>query len=533
QVIVTASEGDGIELPEYYGHAYIPILVDGEVVSVVAAFVDETEQRTLFHNTFLVATVGICLLMTLSFGIPAIGWYLRTKEKQRNERRMRYLAHHDSLTGLINRPRLIERLQQLLASAVDNGTKMAVHFIDLDRFKEVNDTIGHDAGDFLLKTIGERLRQHVRADDLIARLGGDEFVAVQTRIENENEVNEFAERLIEELRQPIQFGEKEISVAVTIGAAIVPEHGTTPDRVLKSADLALYAGKSAGRGRVYYFSPDLDEAFLKRINLEKLIRENAANEEFVLYYQPIFEMDSGRLTGYEALLRLPSPDGSVLMPEEFLPTAEELRLTDSIGSWVIREACRMAATWPNDLIVSVNLSPSQFVSGELVSIVSEALQQSGLPANRLELEVTEMLLLGNTNETMKQLRDLKEMGVAVAMDDFGTGYSSLSYLWKFPFDKLKIDRSFMEDCEKSGHNVQTVIKTIIALSRELHLRVTVEGVENSDQVELLKSAIVDEVQGFYFGQPVQPADLGAHMLNALRDKLTPGNDQPAKHTVGI
>ena len=317
---------------------------------------------------------------------------------------------------------------------------------------------------------------------------------------------------------------------VTIGVALAPADGSTSERLLKSADLALYAGKAGGRCCVRFFLPDMDAALQARLRLEKLIREAIAGDGFVLHYQPVFEMSGKRLLGFEALVRLPASDGTLIQPADFLPVAEEMRVIDKIGAWVLHEACRSAKSWPDNLTVAVNLSPAEFACGDIVDIVVAALNETRLDARRLELEITEHLLLGNDERTMAQLRELKALGVSIVMDDFGTGYSSLSYLWKFPFDKIKIDRSFMEGFSGSGRDVETVIKTIIALGRELNMRVTVEGVETVNQAAFLRGADADQVQGFYFGRPVPAEEVGAELAKELRQSLA-GTDaelRPAK-----
>ena len=465
----------------------------------------------------LVAALSLCGLTALSFGLPAIAWYRRTREKQQADRRIQFLAHHDTLTGLANRARVIERLEAALAVRPSTGGQVALHFIDIDHFKQVNDTLGHDGGDFLLRTIGERLRAIVRIDDMVARLGGDEFVVIQTDVADKAQADAFAHRIIDVLSTVSFFREQEIRTSFTVGVALAPRDGKTAERLLKSADLALYAGKVAGRNCVRFFAPEMDEALQRRIALEKLMREAVAHDAFVLHYQPVFEMEKKVLVGFEALLRLPAPDGTLMPPDVFIPLAEEMRLIDKIGAWVLHEACRVATTWPEQLTVAVNLSPAQFESGSIEAEVADALRKSGLAPQRLELEITERLLLDNTEAVIGTLGRLKQMGVSIVMDDFGTGYSSLSYLWKFPFDKIKIDRSFMESFEKSGRDVETVVRTIIALGREMKMRVTVEGVETAGQVDFLYDAHADQVQGFYFGRPVPAkavsADLLANFLN--------------------
>ena len=464
------------------------------------------------------AAVSLCGLTTIAFGLPAIAWYRRTREKEQADRRIHFLAHHDTLTGLANRARVIERLEAALAVRSSTGGQVALHFIDIDHFKQVNDTLGHDGGDFLLRAIGERLRAIVRVEDMVARLGGDEFVVIQTNVADKAQAEAFAHRIIDVLSTVSFFREQEIRSTFTIGVALAPGDGNTAERLLKSADLALYAGKAAGRNCIRFFEPEMDAMLQRRIALEKLMREAVAHDGFVLHYQPVFEMDKKILVGFEALVRLPAPDGTLMPPDVFIPLAEEMRLIDKIGAWVLHEACRVAKTWPGQLTVAVNLSPAQFDSGMIEAEVADALRESGLAPRRLELEITERILLDNTEAVIGTLGRLKQMGVSIVMDDFGTGYSSLSYLWKFPFDKIKIDRSFMESFERSGRDVETVVRTIIALGREMKMRVTVEGVETASQVDFLYDAQADQVQGFYFGRPVPAkavsADLLARFLNS-------------------
>ena len=512
QPIIDAKKGREPGEPAYFAEAYIPVLVNGQPVAIVAAYVDQTEHRDDFYKTSLIAALSLCLLTGLSFGVPAIAWYRRTKEKQQVDRRVRFLAHHDVLTGLSNRARLVDSLGQALAELPARGCGLAVHFIDLDRFKEVNDTLGHDGGDFLLKTIAERLRAVTRPGDVIARIGGDEFIALQTDINSKDEADEFARRLTAALTAPMQFNGQAIVPTMSIGVALAPTDGNNPERLLKSADLALYKCKTDGRNCIRFFLPEMDAELRARVELERTIRDAVLQGSFELHYQPMLEIASHRLIGFEALIRLPAEDGTLIPPLVFIPVAEDMRLIDKIGAWVLREACRTAATWPPHLTVAVNLSPVQFKAGSVSDIVATALEQAGLEPYRLELEITESLLLGDSESIMAELHTLKSMGVAIVMDDFGTGHSSLSYLWRFPFDKIKIDRSFMLGLDNSGRDAETVVKTIIALGRELHMRVTVEGVETSQQAAFIDVADGDQAQGFFFGRPVPASEIAASIL---------------------
>lgn len=512
QALVGAREGTLPEEPSYFAQAFVPVVVDGRAIAVVAAYVNQTEQRDSFYRTFLMAAAALCLLTALSFAIPTIAWYRRSKEKQLADRRIHFLAHHDALTGLANRASLIEKMDNALAALPSHGKGLAVYFLDCDHFKSVNDTLGHEAGDFLLKAIAERLRSATRLDDVIARLGGDEFVVLQPHAYNKEQVETFANRLKSALADTVKYKDHDIVTTASIGIAIAPADGETPQRILKSADLALYKAKADGRNCIRFFAPEMDSELLERIELERMIREAVMNDGFQLHYQPLYEMADRRLIGFEALVRMTKEDGTLIPPLTFIPVAEDMRLIGKIGTWVLREACRTAMTWPDHLTVAVNLSPAQFDAGSVSTMVAAALKETGLAAHRLELEITETLLLGDTEAIMTELRMLKATGVSIVMDDFGTGYSSLSYLWRFPFDKIKIDRSFMQGFDGSGRDAETVVKTIIALGRELKMRVTVEGVETAKQAAFLDDAAGDQAQGFYFGRPIPASEIGPSIL---------------------
>jgi diguanylate cyclase (GGDEF)-like protein len=503
-----------------FAEAYFPVFQDSKPVAAVKASVDVTEAQALYLNTLLVAGGGLCLLTTLAFSLPAIAWYRRTKEKLIADRRIRYLAQHDALTGLTNRSKLIETLDGLIVARVAEGSGLAAHFIDLDKFKEVNDSLGHDGGDFLLKAVSERLRSVSRPGDIVARLGGDEFVVVQDQVRTHEQAEQFAERLIKTLAMPLLFNGHQIQPSGSVGVAMIPDNGTNSDRILKCADLALYASKANGRNCVRFFSPDMDEQLQARLILEKLVRKATLEDGFTLHYQPIHDVRTKKLVGFEALARLPRPDGTLVEPALFIPIAEDLKLIGRVGAWILKEACQTATNWPDHLVVSVNLSPAQFEQGCVSQIVDEALRESGLAPNRLELEITEALLLRDSVLVMQELGRLKRMGVAVVMDDFGTGYSSLSYLWRFPFDKIKIDRSFINGFENSRQDAKTVIKTIIGLGRQLHMQVTVEGVETEHQVDFVDGVDADQVQGFFFSRPIPPTELGAYLKEDIKRKVS-------------
>ncbi len=516
--IVDVRAGARAGEPKFYALAYVPVIIDGRSVAIIAAYVDETENHDLFYRTSLIAALSLCAGAGLLFGLPAFAWYRRTKEKQQADRRIRFLAHHDALTGLANRAQLIQSLEAALAVLPLRRDGIAVHFLDLDRFKRINDSLGHDGGDSLLKTVAERLRAVIRIEDVVARLGGDEFVVLQTRVTGKIQAEDFAQRIIAAVTAPMKLKDRPFVATVSVGVALAPEDGTSAERLLKSADLALYKAKADGRNCIRFFLSEMDSELQARFELERVVRDAVLHDRFELHYQPLFEISERRLIGFEALIRLPAEDGTLIPPLVFIPVAEDLQLIDKIGAWVLRGACCTAATWPEHLTVAVNLSPAQFLVGSVSDIVASALKESGLAAHRLELEITETLLLGNSEAIMAELQTLKAMGVAIVMDDFGTGYSSLSYLWRFPFDKIKIDRSFMQGFEGSSRDAKTVVKTIIALGRELNMRVTVEGVETAAQAAFLDKADGDQAQGFFFGRPVPSSEVSANILADFQKK---------------
>jgi diguanylate cyclase (GGDEF)-like protein len=516
QPIIAVKEGHPPLRPRIYSEAYLPIVIDGKPRAVVAAYVDLTEQARHFRNAFLVAALALCLLSAVGVGIPTLAWLRQFKERRRADQRVHYLARHDGLTGLSNRIQFIERVDTALAAIQPGGSGIAIHLIDLDHFKAINDTYGHDGGDFLLKTIAQRLRHITRPGDAIGRFGGDEFVVMQSNVNEQESIEHFALRLIAALTQPVKFHEQEFNVSVSIGYALAPADGDSSTRLIKCADLALYEAKADGRNCARSFLPAMDATLKARVELEKQIRRAVGHNGFELHYQPIFEIVDRRLIGFEALIRLRAEDGTLLPPLLFIPVAEELHLIEKIGAWVLREACRTAASWPDHLTVAVNVSVAQFEAGTVSRIVAAALEESGLRAKRLELEITESLLLGDNEAIMSELRTLKAMGVAIVMDDFGTGYSSLSYLWRFPFNKIKIDQSFMLGLDRSGRDAETIVKTIIALGRELNMRVTVEGVETAKQASFLDEVKGDQAQGFFFGRPVADAEVASIILSDFR-----------------
>ena len=428
-----------------------------------------------------------------------------TTERRRSEARIAHMARHDALTGLPNRVLFHDRLTRAL-TRIEEGDAVAVLCIDLDRFKTVNDTLGHPVGDELLKAVADRLQACVREGDTVARLGGDEFAVIQHRLESTDVAGMLAERIVEALSQPFELGGHQVVAGASVGIAIAPADGSGAEELLKKADMALYRAKADGRGAFHYFEREMDDRLQARRLLELDMRRALVAGEFELYYQPLLNLAENRLTGCEALLRWRHPERGLVLPTEFIGLAEEIGLISPLGDWVLRTACPEAARWPDEMKVAVNLSPCQFRNRNLVATVVSALANSGLPASRLELEITESVLLEDNAANIRVLHELRSLGVRIAMDDFGTGYSSLSYLRSFPFDKIKIDRSFVSDLADHG-DALAIVKALASLGASLGIVTTAEGVETEEQFDRLCVEGCTEVQGFLISEPCDATTL--------------------------
>jgi diguanylate cyclase (GGDEF)-like protein len=431
-------------------------------------------------------------------------------ERRKAEARVAHMAHHDALTDLPNRIFYQERLAQALDHD-DPSKHVAVLCIDLDLFKNVNDSFGHPMGDRLLKMVAARMRAEVRGNNLAARLGGDEFAVVLAADITPNEANDFAARLIEIISAPYDMNGVEVVIGASIGIAMSPGDGDTSEELMRNADMALYRAKSEGGGVHRFFEREMDRQAQKRRDMELDLRSAFADGDFELHYQPLVDLAADRITGFEALLRWKHPEKGMISPADFIPVAEDIGLIVTLGEWVLRKACAEAAKWPDDIKVAVNLSPVQFRSRNLVQVVVAALAYSGLSPHRLELEITESVFLAETEANLAILHQLRALGVRISMDDFGTGYSSLSYLRSFPFDKIKIDRSFVKDLIERPDCV-AIVRAISGLGRSMNITTTAEGVETIDQLDWLRAEGCNEVQGFLFS-PAKPA---SEIENLLR-----------------
>ena len=427
-------------------------------------------------------------------------------ERHAAERRIAFLAHHDTLTGLANRTLFNDRLAQALAMADRSRGKVALLSLDLDGLRLVNDSYGHPAGDLVLREVAARLLRELRDTDTVARLGGDEFAIVQPFAEQPNATAAVARRVIDVLASPFETGGQRIAISVSVGIALYPDDALTDDVLLKRSDLALLRAKQEGRGTFCFFEPGMDRLLQRRRLLEHDLRHAIAQEQLEIHYQQICRAGSMEVVGHEALLRWNHPSRGAVPPSEFIPLAEESGLIVPLGRWVLERACREARSWPNRHFVAVNLSPIQFGQRDFVEMTAGILAHTGLPPTRLEIEVTEGILISNTAQAEKVLHGLKALGVRVTLDDFGTGYSSLGYLRRFPFDAIKIDRSFVQGLG-TDRDSGMIVNSILALCCSLDLRVTAEGVETEGQLASLRSYGCDLVQGYLLGRPVSAAEL--------------------------
>jgi diguanylate cyclase (GGDEF)-like protein len=462
-------------------------------------------QNIGLRNSMVVETRDGRSIQIVSEPLADGGWVATHEditERRLAEEQIRHLAHYDALTNLPNRALFHEKLKQELARMAA-GEQLAVLYIDIDEFKSVNDTLGHLIGDELLKSVAASLSQCAAASDFVARLGGDEFAIVQTAVKTPAEVTELVTRVFDAIREPYECLGHQVTTDASIGIALAPEHGGDLDQILKNADLAMYAAKSAGRRTYRFFESAMDARVRARHILEVELRHAIIYGALEVYYQPCISLQDDKITGCEALLRWRHSERGMISPAEFIPIAEDTGLINQLGEWVLTTACAEAATWPDHIKLAVNVSPVQFKSGTFALKIVAALAASGLAANRLELEITEAVLIRDDEAALAILHQLRGIGVRIALDDFGTGYSSLSYLQRFPFDKIKIDRCFVNDlAEPDGSS--SIVRAIVNIAAARHMTTTAEGVETRQQQVLLRALGCAEMQGYLFS-PAQPA----------------------------
>ncbi len=460
------------------------------------------------------------------------GWvatYEDITERRRADARISFMAHHDALTSLPNRVLFRERMEQALEGVHKGGPGFAVFCLDLDHFKDVNDTLGHNIGDMLLEVVAQRLRLCVRGSDVVARLGGDEFAILQIGSEQPEAASSLSRRLSEVVDAPYDLAGHRVHISVSGGVTFAPTDGVSSDRLLKNADMALYQAKGDGRSHICLYEPEMEVRLQARRLIEIDLADALCNGEFEVFYHPLVNLASEQPTGFEALLRWHHPETGLIQPAQFIPIAEDMGLIVEIGAWVLRQACKDAANWPAGTRVAVNLSSVQFRTGSFVQVVADALAQAGLAAERLELEVTESILLADNEANVRTLHELHALGVRISMDDFGTGYSSLSYLRQFPFNTIKIDQSFIREMTRSPDCV-AIVTSIAQLAISLGMTTTAEGVETVEQLQMVRAAGCTDVQGYLFGRPKPVTALsllgGPGLLEweGLGGGLQPGHD---------
>ncbi|GAC1503404.1 MAG: EAL domain-containing protein [Bradyrhizobium sp.] len=452
-------------------------------------------------------------------------------ERKRAEARLAFMTQHDGLTGLPNRKLLRQQMDDILVHTRRSAEKVVVLVLGLDNFKAVNDTLGHGIGDQLLRAVAKRLRSTLREEDALARLNSDEFAIVQSGLSRPEDAALLSKRLLEAVAEPYLLDGHSVIIGASIGIAMAPGDGDESDKLLTNADMALSRAKNDSRGTFSFFEAGMDARAQSRRRTEIDLRDAIQNDVLRPYYQPLIDLSSGRITGFEALVRWPHPERGMIPPGEFIPVAEDTGLINAVGALMLRRACRDAALWPDQVRVAVNLSPLQFRAGNLLSIVMDVLKQSGLPAKRLELEITETLLLEKSDEVLATLHALRALGVRISMDDFGTGYSSLSYLRSFPFDKIKIDQSFVRDLG-ANRDAQAIVRSIVSLGMGLGVTITAEGVETEAELSCLRAEGCHEGQGFLFSCARPNAEI-VELLKAQCGAEIAAQADPAKKTTRV
>ncbi len=502
------------EPPPTYADVFVPIIEDGKALGVVEVNINQTLKADRFDRVFRVTALVTVALVILGVGIPGGLLWHNANERRLVEQQVDYLDQHDSLTGLVNRKTVTPRLAALLAGNEDGTHEVGVLSIGIDGFKSINDSLGHRVGDMLLTEIAERLRTATRESDIVGRVTGDEFAVIAPGFKHVDELVEFAVELRALASKPFEAKENFLSPSISIGVAVSPQDGTDAELLIKRATVAQNWAKNEKQGSIRVFDKKMDAAVNHRFKLEMDMRRALENGEFRVLYQPQIDLRTGDLVGSEALVRWEHPELGLVTPDRFIPIAERTGFIHELGIWILKKACEEAAAWPKPISVAVNLSPAQFANGSTDSLISDVLAKTGLDPSRLEVEITEGLIINDTQEALNALHKLRALGVSVAMDDFGTGYSSLSYLTLFPYTKLKIDRSLLSRIDEDP-NVAAVIRSMVDLGKSLDMKVVCEGVETYAQAASLAQVGCGLVQGYLFARPLSCEELAEN----LRDDL--------------
>ncbi len=505
------ADSDGADAASsIHGRIVLPIKTDGGIQGMAEVYLDQSAKAEFYRQAFLAFVGGLALLILVAMALPMTMVWRKSKERELAERRLQDLAHTDPLTGLGNRTHFRERLDEALAIATSGEQVTALFWLDLDRFKTINDALGHPIGDALLCQVAERLKHCLSDEGTIARLGGDEFALLFCGSLCENEAARLAQRLIQVLAVPFDVEGHHVVIGVSIGVVFAPRDGNATDDLLKKADIALYRAKDAGRSTYRFFTQDMEARSVVRHSLEEDLRDAIANNRLRLHYQPQVSLKSARIVGFEALLRWHHPDYGHMPPHEVIGLAEETGLIMPLGFWALKQATMDATTWPDDVSVSVNISAVQFGHTNLVDLVGDVLSMSGLAPDRLDLEITESIVMADSRTTISKLRKLRRLGIHLSMDDFGTGYSSLNRLRNLPFDRLKVDRSFIRELGGNRDDA-AIVHAIVTLGKSLGMQVIAEGVETDMQLAHLHVENCDVAQGYYFGRPVPATEIGRQL----------------------
>ncbi len=508
--------GAGSRLPALYTITNVPFMNGSRFAGSIRIYSDQTGRAAIYKQAFGFLTAGLIIVLALGSSIAGSIIARKIKEHQKVENRVRYLAHHDPLTGLMNRASFTEATEKALETATTKSgitSHTGLLWIDLDFFKEVNDTHGHATGDALLKKVALTLLESAGEGEIVGRVGGDEFAILCRPGRAKTEIEQLAEALCDKLNTFVNIDDRFIPCGACIGIAIAPNDGETAVDLTKSADLAMYNAKAEGRHGFRFYEIGMHEKVRERRELEVDLAKALQNCELEVHYQPQMNLETRKVDAYEALVRWNHPQKGQIQPDAFIPVAEDTGLIDQLGEWVLQQACKDAVKWSSGERIAVNLSPAQFKNDRVVKVVGDALKDSGLEPHRLELEITESLLFNDPQHALASLTALKSMGVRIAMDDFGTGYSSLAHLWRFPFDKIKIDRTFIKNMDDNP-KIKKIISSILDLGRALNISITAEGIEHSSQETFLRDRSCEYVQGFLYGRPKPNAELDVEEIQA-------------------
>lgn len=530
-LIAVKSGKDDTGTPDVYVQSYVPAHgVNGQPIGIFEIFIDQTKMATFLQAIFGWAAAGLALLGSLAYLIPAFAFLQRNADATRAEDQISYLTEFDPLTSLMSRRSFTQQLDQALARPYAYLRTDAILFIDIDNFKSINDEYGHEGGDQFIVHVANAIKSQIQGNGYAARFGGDEFTVCLPGM-TETSLRKTCNNILAEARKPAHCGNQVIKGEISIGVHINHKASTSAD-LLRAADIALYNAKGSGKNRLVVFNEDMAHQLNARRDLERRLQGAHENEEFELNYQPVIDSTTSKIAGFEALLRLPDGNGSYIPPDEFIPVAESIGLIAPISKWAMHEALTTARTWPGNLFVAINLSPRQFEDGNLVTTIRSAVEQTGFPPERLELEVTESLFLGNTEAVDLQIKELKNLGVSIALDDFGTGYSSIGYLIRYGFNKLKVDRSFLVAHDKDPDKLHGVLETIVSLGHRLGMHVTAEGIETAEQAKMLGDLKCDQFQGFYFGKPMGREKVAITLLRSTADTMAEVKQFPSGINAG-